>query len=364
MVIDDQSGAGGNLTAAQTLVSQDNVFAVIENSSFAYGGARYLQSKGVPVAGDEFDGPEWGEQPYTNMFSWSGVGLTPFDGSYYTYTSLAQFLKSVHVTKLASLAYGISPSAQAAAQALISAAATEGIADCYKDFSVAFGAVDFTTPVLAIKSKGCDAVQAPFVEASDISLSTAVKQGGVNAVQLYYTGYGTTTLATEAARTGFNGAYASSELNFTTPNGPTQQMVANLQKYSTAFKGDTIPIFGEYSAYLSADLMATGLQGAGTNPTRQSFITNLRKVTNYTAGGILPSPTTFANFGTKAELPATSCEYVFQLQGNNFVATNGGKAWCGELGCLQELIRTLGARRSDDAPRRPFSVSLGSPIVS
>jgi branched-chain amino acid transport system substrate-binding protein len=104
-----------------------------------------------------------------------------------------------------------------------------------------------------------------------------------------------------------------------------------MQKYSSAFAGDNIPIFGEYTGYLSADLMATGLQDAGVNPTRQSFITNLRKVTDYTAGGILPSPTSFANFGTKAMLPATSCEYVFQLQGNNFVATNGGKAWCGSL---------------------------------
>jgi hypothetical protein len=108
-------------------------------------------------------------------------------------------------------------------------------------------------------------------------------------------------------------------------------MVATMQKYSSAFAGDNIPIFGEFTGYLSADLIATGLQLAGQNPTRQSFITNLRKVTNYRAGGILPSPTSFANFGTKAMLPATSCEYVFQLQGNHFVATNGGKPWCGSL---------------------------------
>jgi hypothetical protein len=76
--------------------------------------------------------------------------------------------------------------------------------------------------------------------------------------------------------------------------------------------------------------MVKGLQVAGQNPTRQLFINNLRQVTGYTAGGILPSPTSFTNFGTKAMLPVTACEYIVQLQTNKFVLANNGQPVCGK----------------------------------
>jgi branched-chain amino acid transport system substrate-binding protein len=330
VVRDDQSSPADNLVAAQELVSQDKVFAVIDASSFTFGAAKYLNQQGVPVTGDEFDGPEWAEQPNTNMFSWGAPTSTPFGGTYYTYDNLALFLHNQGVTKLASLAYGISPSAQQASKALIAAGAQHGITNCYQDFAIPFGGVDFTAPVLAIKSKGCNGVSAPFVEASDVALSGAVKQGGVNATQLYFTGYSSSVLTNSAARSGFDGSYVGSMFNFVTPNSATAQMLDAFAKYTNVQTGGILD-FGTYTPYLGADLMVKGLQVAGQNPTRQSFITNLRQVTNYTAGGILPSPVSFANFGTVAMLPATSCEYILQLQGSKFILANNGQAICGKL---------------------------------
>jgi hypothetical protein len=108
-------------------------------------------------------------------------------------------------------------------------------------------------------------------------------------------------------------------------------MLDTLKKYDSHFSGG-IPDLGLYGSYLAMDLMIKGLQVAGTNPTRESFISNLRQVTNYDAGGILPSPTTFANFGTKSMLPETYCTYVFQLKSpGGFVTYNGGKPMCGKL---------------------------------
>jgi branched-chain amino acid transport system substrate-binding protein len=329
IVKDDGSTPQGNLTAAQTLVSQDGVFAVVDASSFTFGGARYLNQKGIPVTGDEFDGPEWAQQPNTNMFSWGPPTSTPFDGSYYTYDNIATFLKGLGVTSLASLAYGISPSAQQAAKALIAAAAQHGITNCYQDFSVPFGGVDFTAPVLTIKSKGCNGVTAPFVEASDVALSGAVKQGGVKAVQFYYTGYSQAVLANTGTRSAFDGSYVGSQLNFVSPNAATSEMLTAIQKYTDIRTGGVLD-FGTYTPYLGADLMVKGLQVAGQNPTRQAFINNLRQVTGYSAGGILPSPTSFTNFGTKAMLPVTACEYIVQLQTNKFVLANNGQAVCGK----------------------------------
>src|SRR3954449_6501492 len=53
--VDDMS-SGANLTAAQDLVKNRNVFAVVNNSSFAFLSYRYLQSAGVPMIGGGFDG--------------------------------------------------------------------------------------------------------------------------------------------------------------------------------------------------------------------------------------------------------------------------------------------------------------------
>ena len=150
---DDTSSPSANQTAAQELVQQDNVFGVVDFSATTFGGAKYLNQQGVPVTGSAFDGPEWGQQPNSNMFTYSPPSYTPFDGKLYTNTFFGTFLKSIGVTKLASLAYGISPSATDAAAATVASAKAVGIADCYQNYSVPFGAVDFTADVLAIKSK-------------------------------------------------------------------------------------------------------------------------------------------------------------------------------------------------------------------
>ena len=76
--------------------------------------------------------------------------------------------------------------------------------------------------------------------------------------------------------------------------------------------------------------MIKGLEVAGQNPTRASFISNLRQVTGYTADGLLPSPTPFSPFGSPQMLPDTYCTYYIQLQGDKFVSVGpGGKAICG-----------------------------------
>src|SRR5579863_7601659 len=86
LVIGDEQGTpGGNLLAAQIMVSK-GVFGIMEVDSDAFGGAPYLNKLGIPVVGVAQDGPEWGEQPNTNMFGISNLAsTTPINGYYYTY---------------------------------------------------------------------------------------------------------------------------------------------------------------------------------------------------------------------------------------------------------------------------------------
>ena len=110
-------------------------------------------------------------------------------------------------------------------------------------------------------------------------------------------------------------------------NSATNTMIANLKQYDPDYHGG-YPSFGATGAYLAAILMVEGLQQAGHNPTRQSFITNLRAVTSWNAEGLLASSVGFNMPGTSQP---TRCSYYVQVQGSSFVSNtiNGGKPVCG-----------------------------------
>ena len=95
-VVDDQSTPSGDATAAQDLISK-GVFGVIGETPFLFGGYKPLQAAGVPVTGGGYDGPEWGLQPNTNMFSISG----PVDPHYPANTGAALFMKNLGVSTVA-----------------------------------------------------------------------------------------------------------------------------------------------------------------------------------------------------------------------------------------------------------------------
>lgn len=267
------------------------------------------------------------------MFTYSPATYTPFNGQYYNYLSgIAKFLKGKGISKMAGLSYGISPSAQRSVNQMLTAMKRIGVPTCYNNSSVPFGAVDFTASALAIKNAGCNGVHAAFVDASDIALSSSVKQAGIKAVQYYYEGYDQTVLNSPTALTALNGNYFPSGFNFITPNSATQTMLNNLAKYDSGFQKGDIPDLGLFGSYIAADLMIFGLQYAGSNPTRQSFITNLRKVTNYTGSGLFAAtPVSFTNFATVKMLPKQACSYYVQLKGTKFVLANGGKTICAPL---------------------------------
>jgi branched-chain amino acid transport system substrate-binding protein len=324
---DDQSSPSTNQTAAQDLVSADHVFGVIEDSAFTYGAARYLNQQGVPVTGGGFDGTEW--PMYSNMFATIPLEDAPVAGVYYSDNTVALALKQAGVTKLAGLGYGIGFSSPESIRAAFVGAQPLGVSKCYENLSVPFGGVDFTADVLQIKSAGCDGVVGSFVDNSDVALSQAVKNAGLTDKQMYFTAYDQSVLDSPSAEAALNGDYFRAQENFTTPNAATQQMLNALKQYDPAYKGG-IPDFGLAGAYLAADLIVKGLQMAGPNPTPKSFITNLRTLSSYDAGGILSSPTSFAGFGTSAIVPQKICMYYLQLQGTKYVALNSGQPICGQ----------------------------------
>ncbi|HLY83232.1 MAG TPA: ABC transporter substrate-binding protein, partial [Acidimicrobiales bacterium] len=112
-VVDDTSTPAGDLTASQAAVESKGAFAVMGWSPYLFGGIRYLQGAGIPVVGGGFDGPEWHQQPYTNMFTTLAT-----DPTKEAYTYQGEFFKKIGATNIAGLAYGASPSSTASIKQL------------------------------------------------------------------------------------------------------------------------------------------------------------------------------------------------------------------------------------------------------
>jgi hypothetical protein len=105
------------------------------------------------------------------MFSFLPPFSTTFAGKNYDYSTYGKSLRDIGVTKLAGVAYSVSPSSLEAIHAIFASAATQGVAGCYADYSVPFGAVDFTATALAIKSAGCNGTVAALTDSSNNALA-------------------------------------------------------------------------------------------------------------------------------------------------------------------------------------------------
>lgn len=319
---DDTSSPQGDLTATQDLISK-GAFGIINFSPYAFGGYKPLQQQGIPEVGGAFDGPEWGIPPNTNMFAYGGG----YDPHYPSNTEQGLFFKSLGVTNVAGLAYGISPSSIASVKDLKEALAAEGIKMSYENLSVPFGAVDFTSYGLAMKQAGVDGAACSCVQSSNIAMAVAAKQAGINLkAALMFSGADSSLFDNSTATAAAQGTYwPTTIVPIDQHTAATNTFVSNLQKYDPSYKGG-YPSYGLTGSYLSAALMAEGLKVAGQNPTRQSFIANLTKVTSWDADGLLPAPVGFDHFG---HANPTLCGYITKVVGNQFVTINGGKPFCG-----------------------------------
>ena len=307
---DDGSSPTGFGASAQSLIAQ-GVFGIIGVSPFVFGGAKTMQQAGVPVTGGAFDGPEWGMQPYTNMFSYTD----PQDPKDPQYTTIPTFMKQNGVATVASVGYGVSPSSSASATGFIFASEQVGLKKGYLNTSLPFGSVDVTAIALSIKNSGTDGMWLPLDENTNFAIISAAKQAGATLkVVDSATGYGQALLNDPTAVQSAQGVYFTPVGQPVEANTPATQNFTGALKTYAHYTG--IPDFGWYTGWLGADLMIYGLQGAGRNPTRASFTSYLHGVSAYNANALInPANLTLAAFGTA--LPQL-CGYLTKLQGTSF----------------------------------------------
>jgi branched-chain amino acid transport system substrate-binding protein len=320
LVIDDQTSPSQIATAVQEADSK--AFGIVSQSPLFFLAAKYPHQQGVPVTGSYDDGPEWGTQPYTNMFASDEGSVNP---KYPVNTQIGNFLKSHGGTVLGSYGYGISPSSARAAVQNADSFKHAGGKVGVLDTSVPFGSVAFTSAALTAKQHGVNAIVPGMDANSNYALATALKQAGVKFKALFATGY-QPDLINSPAWGAVQGDYFLSLFRpWDLPNAGTQQMQAAMQKYAHLSKSQ-FANFGQEEAWAGADLMIKGLQMAGPNASQATVIKDLRSLKSYNDNGMLPNSINYSTiFGHN--LPQ-QCTWIMQAQKNGFTPVSS-KPVCG-----------------------------------
>ena len=283
IVLDDQTSPTAIATAVQDAQSK-GALGIVSDSPLFFLAAKGPQQAGVPVTGGFFDGPEWGTQPYTNMFAADAGSVDP---KYPVNTAFGTFMKAHGGTVLCSYGYGISPSSTRSAVGTADSVERAGDKVGQLDTSIPFGSVAMTTPALVAKQKGCNAFYAGLDDNSNFALAEALKQEGVKPkVMVFPTGF-ESSVVNSPAWSSVQGGYFDSEFRpFQIPNAGTHQMQSALEKY-VHFTSSEFPNFSQYESWLGADLMIKGLELAGPNPTQAAVIHDLRNLKSYNGNGLL-----------------------------------------------------------------------------
>ena len=323
----DDASSGANLTATQDLVQNRKVFAVINNSSFAFLSYRYLLDQGVPMVGGGYDGTYYGQKGNETMLSSLG-NSAPFTGL--GYDNVTKVMKQLGATKTAAIAYGSSPSSTASAKTTQDyAAPAVGLKAVYTNTSIDFGSTDVGPIVLGIKNSGADAAYLPLVAGSNFAIVQSLQQNGVTMKAILMpTGYGQDLLDSPIASTlGPNvvlfQTYKPVEIN----DKATKQFQSDLKKYGD-FTG--VPDYGVYTGYLTCDLAVTALQQAGETPTRKGFVDGFRKLGTWDQAGLACQPVG-VGLDTYGKYPDKGCIYTVTVKNGKFVVGNKGKPVFGKL---------------------------------
>jgi len=313
MVLDDQTSPTAIATAVQDALAK-GAFGIVSTSPLFFLAAKTPQQQGVPVTGGFFDGPEWGTQPYTNMFASDAGSVDP---KYPVNSGFGTFIKQHGGTVLCTYGYGISPSSSRSAIGTADSFERAGGKVGVLDTSIPFGSVAMTTPALVAKQKGCDTFYAGLDDNSNFALAAALKEAGVKPkVMVFPTGF-ESQLVHSPSWGAVQGGFFDSEFRpFQLPNAGTHQMQSALEKYAH-FSSTQFPNFSQYESWMGADLMIQGLEHAGKNPTQAGVIHALRSIKSYNGNGLLAQSINYSTiFGH--DLPK-ACGWYMIAKTNGFV---------------------------------------------
>jgi branched-chain amino acid transport system substrate-binding protein len=322
IVADTATSPATALSAAQKLVQQDHVFAVIANSSLTFSASDFLTSQNIPVIGAAQDGPEW--TTAKNMFSVFGALHTTKVAS-----TFGDFFKMQGVTNLGTLGYSIAPASAEAAKGAAESAKASGLKAGYVNSSFPFGSTNVQPVALAMKSAGVDGMTASVDPNTGYALITALRQAGANIkANLLPTGYGGDLL-----QAGPGALQAAQNVYFLLAYEPVEMQTAATKQFAADAKAGGIagePTFAEYNGYLSVGLLVRALKAAGANPSQAALINALSGIHDWDALGLFGTHRLDINDRENIVYGVDNCYWVTKLVGNKFQLVAGADPICGQ----------------------------------
>lgn len=319
---DTQTSPATALSAAQKLVTQDNVPIVLTQSAIAFAAAPYLKQHNIPVIGVAEDAGEW--QTDLNMF--------PVGGALHinaVTTTFGILLKQLGVTNVGTLGYGISPSSADSAIGAGKSAVAAGLKNGYVNSNFPFGSTNVAPVAIAMKSAGADAFYASVDPNTSFSLIDALRQQGVDLkAAILPDGYGADTLQAgpgalqSAQNVYFTLGYEPAEMQ----TAATKQFVSDLAASGTS----GVPTYGEYNGYTCIGLLLQALKAAGSHPTAASLQSALSGIHSWSALGLWGGRTIDIN--DRSDVLMTGlCSWVTKLVGTNFQLVPNATPVCGTV---------------------------------
>ena len=311
---DDAATSSANLSEAESLVTQQHVFGIMELTTAAGGSADWLHQQGIPVTGEALD-LSWGG--YDNMFTYAylvgkGAGITTY----------GQFIKS-HGGTHAALLYVSNELSMRLTDALAASLSAAGV-PVVDRIEVTPGISSPQKAAARIRASGADVVTGVSTEADFAAIvNDARQQGATIKVALSPSGYGSSNRTLKWP----DGAFTYLPHHpFETRSPAISRFLSAMSQYAPEIQPATSS--PALHGWLTADLFLRGLQEAGACPTRDAFLRGLRNVKDYDANGILVDKRNFANkFGV-----ANPCLSFIQFNANtgSWNAVTGAEPLCGQ----------------------------------
>ena len=314
--VDDQGSPAQAVTAVHSAVQVQHVFALASVAVGTFAVEPYLLQQNVPVIGVPIDGVEWAP-PNNNMFPVIGSASAKFPAPVF----FGKYMKTGGCTRLGMVVLNV-PSAVGAGENAKASAQAQGIAVPYFNTSVSLTQTGFDAVAQSLKAANVDCVYSVMIDPEDLSLVAAMKAAGISTkVTLVDAEPTPADLQNPQNKADLQGASVFGPYYPPNANTPgTQAMTAALATY----EHQTAPYDeNEAFAWMSAAGVVAGLQAAGKNLTRADYISSLRNLSGFTAGGIGLSPLNFtASYGTGAQGggPAPDvCVIYSKLSGTTWV---------------------------------------------